>query len=213
MEEILLFNRIVMAERLEDLRKKNGKNYPSLAELSEKIEKNTGVHISHTQLGNYENSDKKLIPSINNILALSQFYGVSVDYLLGRTCSKKNNYTDQMTANKFGLSDKSMNILANIKKNNLFSDNTFKLQLINYIVENEWFLTNLAENLVSYYKASDKLQKHVKDAEKQESIAKYDLVSTIQKFSIESKNNLWKTQKTYSLIDIPANKKSYRKEN
>ena len=153
-EEKILYDKKVLSERIEDLRKGDGKKKYTLTTLSNDIEKKTGVSISHTQLGKYENADLMERPNINYLLAIANFYNVSIDYLLGKTNSKNRNYTEQMTSNKFGLSDLAMKKLS-VLKNNLNNENEFKLHLINSIIENDTFITNLSENLITFYKAND----------------------------------------------------------
>ena len=62
-------------ERLWELRKDKGLNLEELSEL-------TGI--SKSALGSYEKEDYKEI-NHGNLIALADFYGVSVDYLLCRT--------------------------------------------------------------------------------------------------------------------------------
>lgn len=156
-EEKLLYDINTLSERIEDLRKGDGRKKCTLTTLSNNIEKKTGVSISHTQLGKYENPDLIEKPNINYLLAIASYYNVSIDYLLGKTNSKSKNYTDQMTSNKFGISDLAMKKLSylNNNSNNENNENNFKLHLINRIIENEKFITELAENLITFYKAND----------------------------------------------------------
>ena len=63
-------------ERLWELRKDKGLNLEELSEL-------TGI--SKSALGSYEKEDFKEI-NHGNLITLADFYGVSVDYLLCRTC-------------------------------------------------------------------------------------------------------------------------------
>lgn len=186
-EEKILYDKKVLSERIEDLRKGDGKKKYTLTTLSNDIEKKTGVSISHTQLGKYENADLMERPNINYLLAIANFYNVSIDYLLGKTNSKNRNYTDQMTSNKFGLSDLAMKKLS-LLKNNLNNENEFKLHLINSIIENDTFITNLSENLITFYNANDN-KKNLEDKLKKDygistlDISKYNLTKIFEQFT------------------------------
>lgn len=186
-EEKILYDVIVLSERIEDLRKGDGKKKCTLTTLSNNIKKKTGVSISHTQLGKYENPDLIERPNINYLLAIASFYNVSIDYLLGKTNSKSRNYTDQMASSKFGLSDLAMKKLS-ILNNNLNNENEFKLHLINSIIENDAFITDLSENLITFYKASD--NKNIKEDKLKKDygistldISKYNLTKTFEQFA------------------------------
>ena len=186
-EEKILYDKKVLSERIEDLRKGDGKKKYTLTTLSNDIEKKTGVSISHTQLGKYENVDLMERPNINYLLAIANFYNVSIDYLLGKTNSKNRNYTEQMTSNKFGLSDLAMKKLS-VLKNNLNNENEFKLHLINSIIENDTFITNLSENLITFYKANDN-KNNIEDKLKKNygistlDISKYNLTKIFEQFT------------------------------
>lgn len=186
-EEKILYDVIVLSERIEDLRKGDGKKKCTLTTLSNNIKKKTGVSISHTQLGKYENPDLIERPNINYLLAIASFYNVSIDYLLGKTNSKSRNYTDQMASSKFGLSDLAMKKLS-ILNNNLNNENEFKLHLINSIIENDAFITDLSKNLITFYKASD--NKNIKEDKLKKDygistldISKYNLTKTFEQFA------------------------------
>lgn len=82
-------------ERLEDLRKESRLSYE---QLSRRLEEQ-GSPISHTNLKNYEIGDpehrlynRTRGMSIENLVALADAFGVSVDYLLGRSESRKAEY-------------------------------------------------------------------------------------------------------------------------
>lgn len=212
-KEVLLFDSTLLCERIEDLRKGDGKKKYTLEELSKQIEFKTGVSISPQQLGKYENADLQQRININNLMAIANFYDVSLDFLLGKTNSKRRNYTDQMTSNKFGLSDKSMKQLSLIANNKSLNNNEFKLMLINYIIENNNFLVRLTENMLDFYKASDYKSNRDKQKEKEFKMFKYELHETFTKFLDNSYEELWKNKrikKTY-LFNVPKQKKGGKK--
>lgn len=87
-------------ERLEDLRKEKRLSFEQLSKLLDE----QGTPISHTNLRNYEISDtlhdlygRTEGMSLKNIIAIADVYGVSLDYLIGRSDSKKREY--------FGISE------------------------------------------------------------------------------------------------------------
>jgi len=80
---------ITMAERLKALREKRGLSHIS---LSNELQKKYGVEISRDSLMNYEVFDsehkkayKNIGMSVKYLWCLADFYGVSADYLLGKT--------------------------------------------------------------------------------------------------------------------------------
>lgn len=70
---------LTIQEKLKDLRVEHGLTL-------EQLEQRTGI--SKSALGNYETEDYKDI-SHTSIVTLAKFYGVSADYLLGLTETKK----------------------------------------------------------------------------------------------------------------------------
>ena len=149
----LFYDLSKLSERIEDLRKGDGINKVTLDELSKAIENKTGEQISKTTLSNYENNDDMGRMRISNLIALANTYDVSIDYLLGKTNSKKHNYTDQMASNKYSLSDDSLSKLTHMTNNKEFNNNEIKLKFINHIIENDKFLNEIPLLLVKYYKA------------------------------------------------------------
>lgn len=159
-------NIMEFAVRFADLRhsKDRGRErVKSFKQISDEIFKKTGVYISHTQLSKYENmedGDKKLIyPKINIILAIADYYEVSVEYLMGLTDSKSNDSIDKYTSARFGLSDKSMELLRVISRRvGYFSGSTRRIgnryvspELVNFIFENENFWDGLDRLLCHYF--------------------------------------------------------------
>jgi len=98
----MTYNRELVAERLEDLRKPEGKTI-SLKQLSKEIEDKTGIYISATQLNKYENPEKSDIMNVENLIAISDYYEVSYEYLLGKSDAKKRKNID--IHERTGLSD------------------------------------------------------------------------------------------------------------
>jgi len=99
-------------DRLWNLRKDKG---ISLAQLSELLEKE-GVIISHTNLKNYEIDDevhalyhRTKTMSLEYFVALADIYDVSVDYLLGRSDTKKAQY--RQISDELRLDDEAIDLL------------------------------------------------------------------------------------------------------
>jgi transcriptional regulator with XRE-family HTH domain len=107
-------NQIAMTkERLENLRRDVKKL--SLKQLSELL-KEQGVLISHTNLKNYEINDqyhslynRTKGMSLENFVALADVFDVSVDYLLGRSNSKKAEY--RQMSEELQLGDETIDLL------------------------------------------------------------------------------------------------------
>lgn len=62
------------AERLRSLRKNSGITQIELAKI---------VHLSERALRNYESGERE--PSMSQLIAIADFFNVSLDYLVGRT--------------------------------------------------------------------------------------------------------------------------------
>ena len=145
-KEEYMYNPDILSERLEDLRKRDGTNAITFEMLSKCILKKTNVRISGSQLCKYENPDKRERMNVNNLLALANFYDVSIEYLLGLSNTKSNNITDQHAAAQFGLSDKSMERLKKLKKTN-----SLLLAIINSVLENDNFCRDFPELFHDFY--------------------------------------------------------------
>ena len=99
-------------ERLEDLRKEKKLSLQQLSELLKK----QGAAISHTNLNNYEINDERHAlynrtrgMSLENFVALADVFDVSVDYLLGRSKSKKAEY--HQMSEELKLNDETIGLL------------------------------------------------------------------------------------------------------
>ena len=116
--------RFYQLRREPDQRKENGKK-KSFQEISEDIKQRTDdkVKISHTQLSKYykmsedpeDDEIKTVIPNVASVIALADYYGVSLEYLLGLSDSKSSESKYQVGNEAFGLSDLSMEILEQFK--------------------------------------------------------------------------------------------------
>ena len=91
--------KLTLQEKLKDLRTEQGL---SLIELSEK----TGI--SKSALGSYESDDTKNAITMNAIVTLAEFYGVTSDYLLGIT---ENRECHPFPVDELGLDDDTIDLL------------------------------------------------------------------------------------------------------
>lgn len=96
--------KLTLQEKLKDLRKERRL---SLVELSEK----TGI--SKSALGSYECDDTKNAITMNAIVTLAEFYGVTSDYLLGITENREHH---PFPVDELGLDDETVDLL---KEHNL----------------------------------------------------------------------------------------------
>lgn len=105
----------VIAKRLKELREAAGLSHNK---LSQAIEKQYGVTVSPDSLKNYEvavanrtHAYANRGMSVKYLLCFADFYGVSADYLLGRTDVKSPNVDIRTICNYTGLSDEAVRVL------------------------------------------------------------------------------------------------------
>ena len=128
-------------ERLWTLRKDRGL---TLKQVSEEL-RNHGCHITDTTLNNYEFDDEshknfhrtKSI-KIEVLVALADMYGVSVDYLLGRSeVQKRENH---QISEELGLSENTIDLLRQMAKKDLGAPlYGRKVEIINQLFANATF--------------------------------------------------------------------------
>lgn len=107
------------AQRLKVLRKERGITQQQLAD---------GVGISKGGLSYYENAGRT--PDISILERFADYFCVTTDYLLGRTNAQTQKAKLQAVCNYTGLSDKSVNLLAELKENS-----PAQLRAINFLLE------------------------------------------------------------------------------
>ncbi len=117
MENISSIDRF--AQRLKALRKEHGITQQQLAD---------GVGISKGGLSYYENAGRT--PDISILERFADYFGVTTDYLLGRTNAQTPKAKLQAVCNHTGLSDKSVNLLAELKENS-----PAQLRVIDFLLE------------------------------------------------------------------------------
>ncbi|MCL2837545.1 MAG: helix-turn-helix transcriptional regulator [Oscillospiraceae bacterium] len=195
-----LFSKELFSDRMEDLRRPNGKTLYTLAELSKAIFEKTKVSISATQLGKYENADKKEAPNINNLLAIAEFYGVSLDYLLGFSKATTLIPEDKGISVSIGLSDDAIKQLRNVYNRRLRdllypSAPYYDIDFFNYMLSNQNFMLNFSKRLLSYFNEKMKVDKEgipfeiaVSDIDS----AKYLFTKTTEQLADDCYNNFYK---------------------
>ncbi len=157
---------IRFAGRLKRLRNKHNLSHET---LSEKLFENCGISISVKTLKNYEvidvnhsNFGATLGAGMKNILALAEFFDVSVDYLLGR--AECTNLTYEQIYKTMGLSEEAINRLMAIKNdtNTYHSEDKFTvIDVINLILtDKEYKFSRLLRHLLEYFKLA-KFKKEV----------------------------------------------------
>ncbi len=117
MENISSIDRF--AQRLKTLRKERGITQQQLAD---------GVGISKGGLSYYENSGRT--PDISILERFADYFGVTTDYLLGRTNAQTQKAKLQAVCNHTGLSDKAVNLLSGLKESS-----PAQLRVINFLLE------------------------------------------------------------------------------
>lgn len=137
-ERVVLYNKVILAERLDDLR--HNKDI-SLSDLSDEIKAKTEVYISGAQLGKYENTDSTDLINLNNLFALAKYYEVSIYHLLGMNeCKEANN---EEIHKRLGLDDEAIKSMEMCNYNN-----PYLIDTINFLLTSEkfWkFIALLAE--------------------------------------------------------------------
>lgn len=136
MESISSIDRF--AQRLKTLRKERGITQQQLAD---------GVGISKGGLSYYENSGRT--PDISILERFADYFGVTTDYLLGRTNAQTQKAKLQAVCNYTGLSDKSINLLSDLKENS-----PAQLRVINFLLE------QAAEDMDIVYDLDDDTDKY-----------------------------------------------------
>lgn len=124
--------KLSIQEKLKDLRIEKGL---SLQELAEQ----TGI--SRASLGNYETDDYKEITH-KAIVSLTNFYGITSDYLLGLT---ENREQHRFPVDDLGLDDETVEILKSGKLNaRLICEMIKHPEFKNFLTDMEIYIDNLA---------------------------------------------------------------------
>lgn len=145
-EEIELYDKKKTADRLyelhAELEEKLGKGKISGNKLTEMISEKTGIKIGGNTYNKHESFNNSNTMSIELLVALSRFYNVSYDYILGYSDSRQPEREN--TQKKYGLSDTALNVLSNINRLDKIeatteSDLPTDLEIINALFESGEF--------------------------------------------------------------------------
>lgn len=109
----------IFSRRLRALRKELGFTVEDFANK---------VDVSKSSIGYYENQNR--VPDIITVARMADELNVSVDYLIGRSNARTNKISIKRVCEKIGLSDKSVLMLARLKK-----EKSIRLQTINLLLE------------------------------------------------------------------------------
>lgn len=138
-----------IGERLKRLRKERNLSHIGLKKI---LEEEYGIEISRDSLMNYEVSEEahckfgtNLKMRVEYISALADLYGVSTDYLLGKSDIKTTNVTIKGIAEYTGLTELSIDFLHWLASegNDIYSPR----ELINELLGRDAFNMNLADAL------------------------------------------------------------------
>lgn len=113
-------------KQLETFLNRFNEEYDKLETSAKIFSLETGI--SQSSVSQYRNRTIKSLPTIKTIEKIAQKYGVSSNYLLGK--SKTPNYEHEDIMKKTGLSKKAYQILQSVK-------NTDLINTINYLIEQE----------------------------------------------------------------------------
>ena len=198
--KLMKYDTDILAEHLSDLRTQRKKGKLTYVQLSEEIFDKTGISISHSQLNKYERLGNTEAMSVNNLLALAEFYNVSIEYLLGINDSKSTNVTDKHTATKFGLTDKSMDRLKSLKSNN-----PILLKVVNCILEDDDFWKDFPPLVSDFFEVSER-KNNLNFERKELEIAKFSLCELFK----ETLDRVFEKVRHPSkkLFDIPKKRRS-----
>ena len=143
-----------MAKRLKELRE--GSDL-SLEGLSKELFERYGVKISSDSLMNYEVTDpyhtkarKNQGMRIEYPSILSAYYGVSSDYLMGRSDAKSVDPSMSAVMSYTGLSEKSVNMLHAVAKETHYEPPFDPLHILNFFISNSGFTVSLLCQISEY---------------------------------------------------------------
>ena len=135
-------SKLTTGEKLKDLRVEKDLTLEELA---------NEVHLSASTLSNYEN-DGSIDLSAVNILKLAEYYGVSTDYLLGKTENRTGNLTE---IEELHLDDETIEILKNEKINNrLLCEMIKDPGFIKTMTDIEIYVEGMAQSLINNLNAA-----------------------------------------------------------
>ncbi len=117
----------IFCERLKELR--GDRSQKEIAEL---------IGVSRATVAFYEDGTRH--PNADTLKKMSDLFGVSMDYLTGVTNAKDRNEDIQAMSAYTGLSDQAL-----YKLNQLKRENSESIRVLNYLIEDPYFLLYLAD--------------------------------------------------------------------
>lgn len=156
----MIFNNetsIILSKRLKELREERGISQETLLEQLN----SAGIKISLISLKNYEVTEQHhskflAVNGMNTefLFNIAEFYGVSIDYLLGRTDTRSPNPDIQSACEYTGLSEKSIEKLKGITHFEFDNSvNTENANIIDMFIQSKYF-ENLISLLLTLYNCS-----------------------------------------------------------
>ena len=190
---------IIIAQRLKELR---AKAELTQEELAEKLCEQQNISITTATIKKYETSNANKLNQIQGMRieflnAFADFYGVSTDYILGRTSSTSTDVTEQIIYENFGLvagSLSTLKYLNTLKKkdiekiycgvppmlalNKLLSTviNGFLINTFKYYMEKEKYSQDISE----HYNLSDERKQKLENS--YNDINRYFAISAMENF-------------------------------
>lgn len=138
-ETTVLFDKGILASRVFDLRtgENNEKKVYTQKDLCVAIKEKTGVEISVSKLSRLESGGDDQIPSVNTLLAISKFFDVSLEYLVGLSEIATEDISYKAANEKFGLSQPAMEKMEYMKTHTdlIWPENYKKFGEMNFLNE------------------------------------------------------------------------------
>jgi len=188
----------LFADRLQDLIAESGK---TISELSS----SEGIGISSGSLSKYQNDAAE--PGITALVKIADYFGVSFDYLLGKTnCKKRENIN---ISERTGLSEKAVEYLCNMDKiefkNGIAAHYEYEYmcpsKILSFILESEHFEIFMIYIQASIYQAYQNLKQREFTPEDWEAINHvFDIGQNVTTAAEYSKFQLTEAQKKMNLI-------------
>ena len=116
----------LFTQRMRRLRQEKGeKENRELTQVA--VSKDLGIHVN--TIRSYESSSLDMMPKIERLKKIKNYYNVSYEYLLGETDVKSVNEDMMFIHNETGLSEKSIEYLKTLDKDDRF------LKVLNLLIE------------------------------------------------------------------------------
>ncbi len=127
----------LFTERMRQLRIEKGKK--DGRELTQvDVSRDLGIHVS--TIRSYESPSLDMMPKVERLKKLKNYYNVSYEYLLGETSIKEFNLDMIFIQNETGLSEKSIKYLKTLDKDDEF------ITILNTLIESTSKIRNKKED-------------------------------------------------------------------